>query len=197
MSNSLGCMDCISPVTSANRLLQARIQESVTISYSRWFFWPRNSSSGSDEESDPDSSSLASSTRPFVCVCVCVCVCVYVHERYLKTKDQSLISQYVRYCHFNSVQSLNRIWLFVTPRSSAWQASLSITNFWSLLKLMSIELVVTPNSFIIYHPLLLLSSIFPSITVFSNEFFASCGQSTGFSASASVLLEWIFRTDFH
>ena len=49
------------------------------------------------------------------------------------------------------------------------QASLSITNFWSLLKLISIESVMPPNHLIPCHPLLLLSSIFPSIKVFSNE----------------------------
>ena len=56
-----------------------------------------------------------------------------------------------------------------TPWTAARQASLSITNFWSLLKLMSIELVMPSNHLILCHPLLLLSSIFPSIRVFSIE----------------------------
>ena len=56
-----------------------------------------------------------------------------------------------------------------SPWTAACQASLSITNFWSLLKLMSIELVMPSNHLILCHPLLLLSSIFPSIRVFSNE----------------------------
>ena len=55
-----------------------------------------------------------------------------------------------------------------TPRTAAHQASLSITNSWSLLKLMSIELVMTSNH-LIFFPLLLLPSIFPSIRVFSSE----------------------------
>ena len=57
----------------------------------------------------------------------------------------------------------------MTPWTAACQASLSITNSQSLLKLMSIELVMPSNHFILCHPLLLLPSIFPSITVFFNE----------------------------
>ena len=57
----------------------------------------------------------------------------------------------------------------MTPWIAALQASLSITNFWSLLKLMSIELVMPYNHLILYHPLLLPPPIFPSIRVFSNE----------------------------
>ena len=70
---------------------------------------------------------------------------------------------------FSSVQSLSLVWLFATPWTAAHQASLSITNSWSLLKLMSIESVMPSNHFILCHPLLLLSSIFPSIGVFSKE----------------------------
>ena len=70
---------------------------------------------------------------------------------------------------FSSVQSLNRVRLFVTPRTAARQASLSITNSWSLLKLMSIELVMPSNHLILCHPLLLLPSICLCIRVFSNE----------------------------
>ena len=66
-------------------------------------------------------------------------------------------------------QSLSRVRLFVTPWAAARQASLSITNSWSLLKLMSIESVMPSNHLILCHPLLLLPSIFPSIRVFSNE----------------------------
>ena len=70
---------------------------------------------------------------------------------------------------FSSVQSLSHIRLFVTPWTSASQASLFITNFRSLLKLMSIESVMPSNHLILCHPLLLLLSIFPRIRVFSNE----------------------------
>ena len=69
----------------------------------------------------------------------------------------------------SSVQSLSRVWLFVTPWTAAHQASLSITDSWSLIKLMSIELVMPSNHLILCRPLLLPSSIFQSIRVFSNE----------------------------
>ena len=69
---------------------------------------------------------------------------------------------------FSSVQSLSRVRLFATPWTAARQASLSITNSQSLLKLMSIVSVMPSNHLILCHPLLL-PSIFPSIRVFSNE----------------------------
>ena len=69
----------------------------------------------------------------------------------------------------SSVQSLSRVQLFATPWTAARQASLSITNSQSLLKLMSIESVMTSNHLILCWPLLLLPSIFPRIRVFSNE----------------------------
>ena len=69
----------------------------------------------------------------------------------------------------SSVQSLSRVRLFATPWTAAHQASLSITNFQSLLKLMSIESVMPSNHLILHHPLLLPPSVFPSIRVFSNE----------------------------
>ena len=68
-----------------------------------------------------------------------------------------------------SVQSLSRVRLFVTPWTTAHQASLSITNSQSPPKPMSIESVMPSNHLILCHPLLLLPSIFPSIRVFSNE----------------------------
>ena len=68
-----------------------------------------------------------------------------------------------------SIQSLSRVQLFATPWTAAPQASLSITNSQSLLKLMSIASVMPSNHLILCHPLLLLLSIFPSIRVFSNE----------------------------
>ena len=70
---------------------------------------------------------------------------------------------------FSSVQWLSRIRLFATQCTAAYQASLSITNSRSLLKLMSIESVMPSNHLILCHPLLLLPSIFPSNRVFSNE----------------------------
>ena len=83
-----------------------------------------------------------------VCVCVCVCVCMF----------------WLCCCAL-----LSHVWLFATPRPAACQASLSITNSRSLLKLMSIQSVMPSNHLILCRPLLLLTSIFPSIRVFSNE----------------------------
>ena len=92
------------------------------------------------------------------------------------------------YIQFSSVQSLSRIWLFATLWPAAHQASLSITNFWTLLKLMSVESVMPSNHLILCCPHLLLPSIFPRIRVFSSESVLCIGgQSTGVSASASVL----------
>ena len=64
--------------------------------------------------------------------------------------------------------SLSHVWLFATPWTAVCQASLSITNSWSLLKLMSIESMIPSNHLILCCPLLLLPSIFPSIRVFSS-----------------------------
>ena len=64
---------------------------------------------------------------------------------------------------------LSRVQLFATPWTAAHQASLSITNSWSLHKLISIELVMPSYHLVLYHPLLLPPSIFPNIRVFSNE----------------------------
>ena len=74
-----------------------------------------------------------------------------------------------RQTHFGSVQLLSRVRLFATPWTAAHQASLSITNSQSLLKLMSIESVIPSNHLILCCPLLLLPSIFPSLRVFLNE----------------------------
>ena len=70
---------------------------------------------------------------------------------------------------FSSVQSLSHVQLFATQWTAARQASLSLTNSWSLLKLMFIELVRPSNHLILSCPLLLPPSVFPSIRVFSNE----------------------------
>ena len=70
---------------------------------------------------------------------------------------------------FSSVQSCSCVWLFATPWTAARQASLFITNSQSLLKRISIELVMASNHLILCHPLLLLPSVFPIIRVFSSE----------------------------
>ena len=80
---------------------------------------------------------------------------------------RKLIVFYVQVCKY--VIQFSRVWLFVTPWTVAHQASLSITNYQSLLKLMSIKSVIPSYCLILCHPLPLLPSIFPSIGVFSNE----------------------------
>ena len=104
---------------------------------------------------------------------------LYTHDRTTKIRILVLI---------HSVQLLSHVWLFATPWIAARQASLSITNFQSLLKHKFIELVMLSNHLILCHPLLLLPTIPPSIRVFSNEStLRKGGQSIGVSASASVL----------
>ena len=88
--------------------------------------------------------------------------------------------------NFSSVESLSHIPLFVTPWTVAHQASLLITNSRSLLKLMSIELVMPSNHLILCHPLLLLPSIFPRIKVFSNESVLHIRQPEYWSFSFSI-----------
>ena len=103
---------------------------------------------------------------------------------------------------FSSVQSLSHDRLFVIPWTAACQASLSITNSQSLLKLMSIELVMPSNHLILCHPLLLLLSIFPRIKVFSIEsvlrirwpkdwsFSFSISPSNEYSGLISFTMDW-------
>ena len=101
----------------------------------------------------------------------------------------------------SSVQSLSRVWPFVTPWTAAWQASPS-TNSWSLLKFMSIKSVIPSNHLILWRPLLL-PSIFPSIRVFSNEsvlhirwpkywsFSLNISPSNEYSGLISFRMDWL------
>ena len=89
---------------------------------------------------------------------------------------------------FSSVQFFSCVQLFATPWTAAHQASLSFTISWSLLKLLSVQLMMPSNHLILCHPLLLLPSIFPSIGVFSNESVLRIRwPDIGVSALASVL----------
>ena len=104
----------------------------------------------------------------------------------------------------SSVQSFSCVRLFATRWTAACQASLSITNFWSLLKLKSIELRTPSNHLILYHPLLPLPSIFPSIRVFSSEsvlcirwpkdwsFSFSISPSNKYSGLISFRMDWLY-----
>ena len=79
------------------------------------------------------------------------------------------ITIHIGSAQFSSVQLLSRVRFFATPWTAAHQASLSVTNSWSLLKLISIESVIPSNHLIFCRPLFLLPSVFPSIRVFSSE----------------------------
>ena len=107
---------------------------------------PRNLTHMSNISWKAGSSPLVPSGKPNVCVCVCVCV-----------------------YQFSSVQLLSRARLFATPWTKAHQASLSITNSQSLLKLLSIKSEMSSNHLILCCPLLLPPSGFPRIRVFSSE----------------------------
>ena len=112
------------------------------------------------------------------------------------------VTLFIRISNFSSVQLLSCLWLFATPWTAAHKASLSITNSWSLLKLMSIESVMPSNHLILCRPLLLLLSIFPSIRVFSNEsvlritwlkywsFSSSISPTNEYSGLISFRIDW-------
>ena len=107
------------------------------------------------------------------------------------------------YPHFSSVQSLSHVRLFATPRTAACQASLSITNSRSSLKLMCIESVMQSNHLILCGPLLLPPSVFPSIRIFSSEsvlcirwpkywsFSFSISPSSEYSGLISFRMDWL------
>ena len=106
-------------------------------------------------------------------------------------------------CEFSSVQALSHVLLSVTPWTAAHQSSPSITNFWSLLRLITIELVMPSNHFILCRPLLFPPSIFPSIRIFSNEsvlhirlpkywnFNFSISPSNKYSGLISFRMDWL------
>ena len=94
---------------------------------------------------------------------------LWLYEEYNLWKHASEIFQFFSINQFSSVQSLSRVWLFVTPWIAARQASLSITNSQSSLRLTSIEYMMPSSHLILCHPLLLLPPIPPSIRVFSNK----------------------------
>ena len=99
-----------------------------------------------------------------------------------------LLSAGIVTCWIQFSSVAQNVWLFVIPWTAAHQVSLSVVNSWSLLRLMSIELVMPSNRLILCHPLLLPPSIFPSITVLSNESVLHMrGPKNWVSISASVL----------
>ena len=125
----------------------------------------------------------------------------FISEKFLQKLFRSVCL--VLHLLFSWVQSLSRVRLFETSWTAACQASLSFTKSQSLLKLMSIESVMSSNNLILCHPLLLLSSIFPSIRVFSNEsvlwirwskywsFSFSISPSNEYSGLISFRMDWL------
>ena len=108
---------------------------------------------------------------------------------------------YNSFASVSSVQLIRHVQLFVAPWTTAHQASLSITNSWSLLKLTSIESVMPSSHLILCRPLLLLHSIFPSIRVFSSEsvlrtrwpkyWSFSISPSNEYSGLVSFRIDWL------
>ena len=123
---------------------------------------------------------------------------MWVHDIYTPSEQKLWESL----CGSVPVQPHSRVWLFATPWTAARQASLSITNSWSLLKLMSIESVMASNHLILCRPLLLLPSLFPNLRVFSNEsvlrirqlkywsFSFSISPSSEYSGLISFRIDW-------
>ena len=120
---------------------------------------------------------------------------VYTHIMYIHTC-------FTLYMAVVVVQLLSGVWLFATPCAAAFQGSLSFTMSQSLLKLMSVESVMPSNHVILYHPLLLLPSVFPSIRIFSSElalhirwpkywsFSFSISPSNEYSGLISFSIDW-------
>ena len=130
---------------------------------------------------------------------------IYIYEIYISIYIWDIyIYIYMRYIYIVVVvQSLSHVWLFVTPWTAAHQASLSLTIFQSLFKLVSIESMMPSNHLILCCLLLLLPSIFPSIRGFSNElalcirwpkywsFSFSISPSNEYSGLISFIIDWL------
>ena len=126
-----------------------------------------------------------------------------MHQRCNTKTESGVTNKTYQVIIKNCSVQFSHVWLFVTPWTAAHQASLSITNSWSLFKLMSIESVMPSNHLILCHPLLLLPSIFPSMGVFFNEsvlhirwpkywsFSFSISPSNEYSGLISFRLDWL------
>ena len=152
-------MDCSPSGFSVCGILQARILEWVAMPSSRGSSWPRDQN------------------------CVSIKECILLGFVYFFLHTQTHINIYIQ---FSSVQSLSHVRLFVAPWIAAHQASLSITNSRSSLKLMSIELVMPSSHLILCHPFSSCPQSLPAAESFPmSQLFAWGGQSTGVSALAS------------
>ena len=120
-------------------------------------------------------------------------ICMQIKKEQLEPDMEQWTGSKLGKC--SSVQSLSRVWVFVTPWTAASQASLSNTDSQSLLELIAIELVMPSNHLILCHPLLLLPSVFPSIRVFPNESVLRI-KWPQVLALQHQSFQWIFRVDF-
>ena len=180
-------MDCSPPGSFVHGISQARILEWVSISFSGDLPDPgiEPLSSVSPALAGRFLATLSPGNIQYFSFCIWL-----ISLSIMCSTGSSMLSQIIEFPSFlwlSSVESLSYVPLFATPWTTACQASLSITTSWSLLKLMSIELVMPSNHLILCRPLLLLPSVLPSIRVFSNESVLCIrGQNVGASASASV-----------
>ena len=137
--------------------------------------------------------------------------CSLLESKPLKKKSEAIVPYInnIGFIQFSSVQLLSHIRLFAAPWTAACQASLFITDFWSFLKLMSIESVMPFNHLILCRPLLHLPSIFPSIRIFSNEsalcirwpkywsFSFNISPSNEYSGPISFRMDWLDLLAIH
>ena len=165
-------MDCSPPGSSVHGILQTRISAWVVISFSR-------------DSSQPRDWTQVSCIAGRFFIIWATCLGKITYHSFL-TNQMWIIGSTSQENQFSSVQSLSCVGVFVTPWTAARQAPLSITNSWSLLKLMSIDSVMPSNHLILCHFLLLLPSIFPSIKVFSNESVFHIKWSKDWSFSFSI-----------
>ena len=154
-------MDCSLPGSSVHGISPDKNTGMGAISSSRGFSWLRNQTHISCTAGRFFTNWAIREANSVIHIYIYVSISIVVYCWMLNTNPCAT--------QFSSVQLLCRVWLFVTPRAAAHQASRSITNSQSLLKLMSIKSVMPSNNLILCHPLLLLPSIFPSIRVFSSD----------------------------
>ena len=155
-------MDRSLPGSSVHGILHARILEWVSISFSGEAYWPRDRT----QVSHTIGRRFPSESPGKPCF----------------LQKHTIIKKII----ITKIKLFSCVWLFATPWTTEHQASLSFTSSWSLLKLMSIELVMLSNHLVLCHPLLL-PSVFLIIRVFFSELaFPSGSRSTGASVSAST-----------
>ena len=167
MSNPCNPMDCSPTTSSVHGIVQARILEWVAVSYSRGSSQPRDKTHVSciscigrwilHHWATRETQHVFPSSLKLLLLSW---QCIEAQRGHWKEFFKSTCSPSVQ---FSSIQSLSHVWLLATPWTTAHQASLSITNSWSLPKLMSIESVMPSIHLILHRPLFLLPSIFQSI----------------------------------